>query len=339
MILSHSDSIFTDFFGILSTTSLILLAALVLDRLLGEPKNWHPLIWFGRWVDLCRQYTQLPLEADQQRQRIGGILAWLLAVMPWLLILLAMFWLLPDWLDNLLSVVVLYFAIGWQSLREHALAIYQPLSSSPLTPEKLDEARLAVSYIVSRDTKALNESDVAKAGIESVLENGSDAIFAPIFWFLILGAPGVLLYRLANTLDAMWGYKTEDLLYFGWFAARFDDVLNYVPARLVIYSYAACGNWHKAIRSSRRASARWKSPNAGPVMAAGAGALGILLGGEAQYFGKTETRPILGDEEDDSESDEASVGNSKPEPKHLNDAILLVDKSVYLWGLIICLLV
>jgi len=335
MILSNSDSIFTGFFDVFSTTSLILVAALVLDRLLGEPKSWHPLIWFGRWVDLCRQYTQLPLEADQQRQRIGGILAWLLAVMPWLFILLALFWLLPNWLDNLLSVIVLYFAIGWQSLREHGMAIYQPLSSSPLTSEKLDEARLAVSYIVSRDTKALNESDVAKAGIESVLENGSDAIFAPIFWFLILGAPGVLLYRLANTLDAMWGYKTEDFLYFGWFSARFDDVLNYLPARLVIYSYAACGNWHKAIRSSRRASARWKSPNAGPVMAAGAGALGILLGGEAQYFGKTESRPVLGDEE----GDEALVGSNKPEPKHLNEAILLVDKSVYLWGLVICLLV
>ena len=331
MILSNSDSIFTGFFEVFSSTSLILVAALVLDRLLGEPKSWHPLIWFGRWVDLCRQYTQSPLDENTQTQRLSGVQAWLLAVVPWLIFLLVLFWLLPNWLDHVLSVIVLYFAIGWQSLREHALAIYQPLSTTPITTEKLDEARLAVSHIVSRDTKSLDESDVAKAGIESVLENGSDAIFAPIFWFLILGAPGVLLYRLANTLDAMWGYKTAELLHFGWFAARFDDVLNYVPARLVIYSYAACGYWHKAIRSSRRESARWKSPNAGPVMAAGAGALGILLGGEAQYFGKTETRPVLGDEESDD--------NMKPEPKHLNEAILLVDKSVYLWGLVICLLV
>ncbi|MEO9273782.1 adenosylcobinamide-phosphate synthase CbiB [Marinomonas sp. 5E14-1] len=335
MILSNSDSIFTGFFEVFSTISLILVAALVLDRLLGEPKSWHPLIWFGRWVDLCRQYTQLPLDETAQTQRLSGVQAWLLAVVPWLILLLVLFWLLPNWLDHVLSVVVLYFAIGWQSLREHALAIYQPLSTTPITTEKLDEARLAVSHIVSRDTKSLDESDVAKAGIESVLENGSDAIFAPIFWFLILGAPGVLLYRLANTLDAMWGYKTTELLHFGWFAARFDDVLNYVPARLVIYSYAACGKWHKAIYSSRRESARWKSPNAGPVMAAGAGALGILLGGEAQYFGKTETRPVLGYEE----GNESSENHMKPEPRHLNEAILLVDKSVYLWGLVICLLV
>ncbi|WP_421856243.1 adenosylcobinamide-phosphate synthase CbiB [Marinomonas sp.] len=330
MILSNLDSIvdafFDDFLAFSSSTSLILVSALVLDRLLGEPKTWHPLIWFGRWVDLCRKHIQLPLEASQARQWLVGVLAWLVAVLPWLLILLALQWLLPDWLDALLSVLVLYFAIGWQSLREHALAIYQPLSVSSLSAEKLDEARHAVSYIVSRDTQNLDESAVAKAGIESVLENGSDAIFAPIFWFLIFGAPGVLLYRLANTLDAMWGYKTESLLYFGWFAARFDDVLNYVPARLVVYSYAACGKWRSAIRSARRPSARWKSPNAGPVMAAGAGALGIQLGGEAPYFGKIETRPILG------EGDLST-------PQHLKEAIWLVDKSVYLWGLVICLLV
>lgn len=324
----------TAIFDFLSANSLMVLAALVLDRLLGEPKSWHPLIWFGRWVDLCRQHIQLPLDTSYARQRMVGVLAWLIAVLPWILILFALFWLLPNLLDVILSIVVLYFAVGWQSLREHALAIYQPLSvvsqssgmTTEETAEKLDEARLAVSYIVSRDTQNLDESAVAKAGIESVLENGSDAVFAPIFWFVLLGAPGALLYRLANTLDAMWGYKTESLLHFGWFAARFDDVLNYLPARLVIYTYAACGHWRAAIRSARRSSARWKSPNAGPVMAAGAGALGVQLGGEAPYFGKIETRPTLGEGE-------------PPSPKHLKEAIWLVDKSVYLWGLVICLLI
>ena len=319
---------------IFSTTSLILIAALLLDRLLGEPKSWHPLIWFGKWVDFCRDKTQLALHFDTRQQRTAGVVAWLMAVVPWLAILLVLFWLLPNWLDHCLSVLVLYFAIGWQSLREHGFAIAEPLSTIPLTTEKLNEAREAVGHIVSRDTKELSESDVAKAGVESILENGSDAIFAPIFWFVILGAPGVLLYRLANTLDAMWGYKTESLLHFGWFAARFDDVLNYIPARLVIYTYGACGDWRRAIDSSRQASARWKSPNAGPVMAAGAGALGIHLGGSAVYFGKTETRPVLGAIEGETEGDESRTSL----PKHLNASILLVDKSVYLWGLVICLL-
>ena len=321
------SSIFDSFLSVFSTSSVILLAALFVDRLLGEPKSWHPLIWFGRWVDLCKTYTKLPLEYDSKQQRSSGVLAWLLAVVPWLVALLILFWLLPNWLDNLLSVLVLYFAIGWQSLREHALAIFEPLEK-----QNIEEARFAVSRIVSRDTDNLSESNVAKAGIESVLENGSDAIFAPIFWFLIFGAPGVLLYRLANTLDAMWGYKTNELLHFGWFAARFDDVLNYLPARLVVYTYAACGDWKGATQSAREPSARWKSPNAGPVMAAGAGALGIQLGGEAPYFGKIETRPVLGVEN-------LNTGKSQtPSIQDLKSAILLVDKSVYLWSLVICLL-
>ncbi|MCB5161467.1 adenosylcobinamide-phosphate synthase CbiB [Marinomonas algarum] len=328
MILFNVDTVVNGFFGEFAQAGWILVAALVLDRLLGEPKSWHPLIWFGRWVDLCRRQLQLPTDVTPVRQRMVGVLAWLFAVVPWVTLLLALFWCLPNWLDSLVSVLVLYFAIGWQSLREHALAIYQPLSATPLTEEKLDQARVAVSYIVSRDTQHLDDSAVAKAGIESVLENGSDAIFAPIFWFVLLGAPGVLLYRLANTLDAMWGYKTTEFLHFGWCAARIDDVLNYVPARLVVYTYAACGRWKSAICSAKQPSARWKSPNAGPVMAAGAGALGIQLGGEAPYFGKMETRPILG-----------NVNGDMPKPKHLKEAILLVDKSVYLWGALIWLLI
>ncbi|REG79518.1 adenosylcobinamide-phosphate synthase CbiB [Marinomonas pollencensis] len=314
-------SIFNDSFEFLGSTAVMLVAALLLDRLLGEPKSWHPLIWFGRWVDYCRRTLQLPLSADVFNQRLLGVAAWCAAVLPCLFVLLLCYWLLPDWLDSLLSVLILYFSIGWQSLREHALAIATPLSLG-----HLDEARVAVSRIVSRDTHDLSESQVAKAGIESILENGSDAIFAPIFWFLIFGAPGALVYRLANTLDAMWGYKTAEFLSFGWFAARFDDVLNYLPARLVVYTYAICGQWAPALRSAGKAEVRWKSPNAGPVMAAGAGALGVQLGGEAPYFGKVESRPVLGEGE-------------APTPVHLEKAIWLVDKSVYLWGLLICILI
>ena len=314
-------SIFNDSFGFITPTALTLVAALLLDRIVGEPKSWHPLVWFGRWVDYCRRSLQQALSVDVFNQRVAGVLAWCLAVLPWLCILLCLYWVLPSWLDTVLSVIILYFSIGWQSLREHAIAI-----ATPLDQGNLDEARFAVSRIVSRDTNELSESDVAKAGIESVLENGSDAIFAPIFWFVIFGAPGALVYRLANTLDAMWGYKTRELLHFGWFAARSDDVLNYVPARLVVYTYAICGNWSRALRCAAKKEVRWKSPNAGPVMAAGAGALGVKLGGQAPYFGKLETRPVLGEGE-------------APTPRHLQQAIKLVDKSVYLWGLLLCILI
>ncbi|AEF53575.1 adenosylcobinamide-phosphate synthase CbiB [Marinomonas posidonica] len=316
----------TSIFDFISTNALILIIALLLDRLIGEPKSWHPLVWFGRWVDLVRQYTMAPQTAKAGQQKRAGVFAWGLAVIPWLLVLYALFWLLPTWLDRSLAVLIVYFAIGWQSLREHAFAIAEPLQkASQGDSSGLQQARQAVGYIVSRDTQNLGEEEIAKAGIESVLENGSDAIFAPIFWFVIAGVPGILLYRLANTLDAMWGYKNNTFIHFGWFAARFDDVLNYLPARLVVFTYGACGEWHAALRSARRPSASWKSPNAGPVMASGAGALGIQVGGSAAYFGKMEERPILGEGE-------------QAQPKDLVRAVELVDRSVYLWGFVICLL-
>ena len=297
----------------ISSTAWAVFFALMLDRLLGEPKGWHPLIWFGNWARLCRDTVQAKVTHDSQQQRRQGIQAWCASVLPWLVILMLLLWLLPPLLEFLLSVVVLYFAIGWQSLREHTRDISDPLSHG-----WLEESRTAVGRIVSRDTQSLNAEEIAKAGIESVLENGSDAIFAPIFWFVLLGPFGALLYRLANTLDAMWGYKTAELLHFGWFSARFDDVLNWLPARLVVWTYGVLGNREAALRCANTQGKGWKSPNAGPVMAAGAGALGIQLGGAATYFGQVQQRPVLGE-------------GQRPQAADLTRAIQLVDKGVWLW--------
>lgn len=298
----------------------ILLLALIIDRIWGEPKSWHPLIFFGHWVDRCQSFCQIPLSWSAFSQRLFGVFAWLMAVVPLLLIWSLVDAILPSMILDGLAVLVVYFSIGWQSLREHGLAIATPLMKGDLA-----QARVAVGYIVSRDTQALSEEQVAKAGIESVLENGSDAVFAPIFWFLVLGVPGAILYRLANTLDAMWGYKTRKLLHFGWCAARVDDVLNYIPAKLVVFSYALCGQYKNAMQAAKAPEARWKSPNAGPVMAAGAGALGLAVGGTAVYFGKTESRPILGK-------------GVSPQASDLARAINLVDKTLYLWLLCVVFL-
>jgi adenosylcobinamide-phosphate synthase len=178
--------------------------------------------------------------------------------------------------------------------------------------------------MVSRDTRELDESGVAKACVESTLENGNDAVFGALFWFALLGGPGAVLFRLANTLDAMWGYKNERFLQFGWAAARIDDVLNYIPARLTALSYALFGKTRVALASWRAQAPGWESPNAGPVMAAGAGSLGLALGGSAIYHGQTEARPTLGEGRPASGADIARV-------------LQLVRRSLVLWlGLFLC---
>lgn len=260
----------------------LILGALVLDHCLGEPRRWHPLVGFGHFA----QYLEKTLNAGNLRP-LRGALAWVLAVLPltlcaWLLASLPM----VGWLFSLL---LLYLAIGLRSLADHA----RPISEA-LQRNDLPGARLRVGYMVSRQTDELDESGVARAATESVLENGSDAVFAALFWFALLGAPGVVLYRLANTLDAMWGYRTTRFAQFGWAAARLDDVLNYLPARLVALTYALCGRTRQALDCWRRQAPQWDSPNAGPVMAAGAGALNVSLGGAAVYHGATHQRPSLG---------------------------------------------
>lgn len=297
-----------------------LFLALMIDRVFGEPQSWHPLIVFGRWVDKCQQVCQIPLTWPVFSQRLFGVFAWGLAVLPFLIAWWLLSVILPNIMLDVIAVLVLYFSIGWQSLKEHGLAIATPLMKGDLA-----KARVAVGYIVSRDTQSLSEEEVAKAGIESILENGSDAVFAPIFWFLVLGVPGAILYRLANTLDAMWGYKTTKLLHFGWCAARIDDVLNYLPARLVVLSYAFCGKFTHALHAAKAPEASWKSPNAGPVMAAGAASLGLAVGGDAVYFGKTESRPVLGK-------------GDAPKAGDLPRAIALIDKTLLLWLLCVALI-
>ena len=278
------------------------LAAVLLDRLIGEVSRFHPLVGFGNFVSALEKRLN-------RRTRFSGIASWALAVLPAFGLAL---WLRPD-APFVIDVLLLYFALGAQSLAEHAEAVAKPLREG-----HLNEARQRVGYLVSRETSALDESGVAKAGVESVLENGNDAIFGALFWFALLGGPGALLFRLANTLDAMWGYRTERFNHFGWAAARIDDGLNWVPARLTALTYALLGQTRNAFACWRAQAPGWESPNAGPVMSAGAGSLGVLLGGAAIYHGAEEIRPALG-------------SGPAPVAADLGRAIALIRHSLWLW--------
>lgn len=288
-------------------------AGVALDALLGEPRRRHPLVAFGRLANRI----ELRFNRAGRGWRSHGVTAWVLAVVPLTLLVTLLSWLpLVGWLVEILA---LYCALGMRSLGEHVLPVAQALRSNDLAA-----ARQRVGYLVSRQTDELDATAVARAGTESVLENGSDAVFAAIFWFAVAGAPGVVLYRLSNTLDAMWGYRNERFERFGWAAARIDDVLNYIPARLVALTYAVLGNTRVALRCWRYQAPKWDSPNAGPVMAAGAGALGVQLGGPAIYHGELHERAALG-EGVPADADAIERGWN------------LVQRGVWLWLLVLCL--
>jgi adenosylcobinamide-phosphate synthase len=212
-----------------------------------------------------------------------------------------------------MEIVILYFTLGGRSLGEHAQRV-----AAALRANDIDAARKQVGFMVSRDTTAMQPDDAARATVESVLENGSDAVFGALFWFAVAGAPGAVVYRLANTLDAMWGYRSERFLHFGWAAARLDDVLNYIPARLTALTYALLGHTARAWRCWQEQAVAWESPNAGPVMAAGAGALGVTLGGPAFYHGHYKQRPVLGEGRPASGDD-------------IERAVALVRNGTWLW--------
>lgn len=292
--------------------SLILsaVAGVALDAALGEPKRWHPLVGFGTLANRLEQR----FNPSGGGWRSHGVSAWCLAVLP--LTLLTVLLVQLPWIGWLVQIIALYAALGLRSLDQHAQPVAQALRLGDLPL-----ARQRVGYMVSRRTEELDATGVARAGTESVLENGSDAVFAALFWFLVAGAPGVVLYRLSNTLDAMWGYRNDRFERFGWAAAKIDDLLNYVPARLVALTYALLGRTATAMRCWQRQAPQWDSPNAGPVMAAGAGALGVSLGGAAVYHGELHRRPELGE-------------GPPPQARDIERAMNLVWGGVLLWLLL-----
>jgi len=295
------------------TTAILLLAALALDGLMGELRCGHPLVIFGRFADRLERRWNGERRAPTTR-RLAGAAALAVLVLPAAGVLGWLATLPQGWLVEL---AVLYLALGLRALTDHARAV-----GAALVAGDLAAARQALARIVSRDTAHLDGPRVAAGTIESVLENGNDAVLGTIFWFLVAGVPGVVIHRLVNTLDAMWGYRSERFRDFGWAAARLDDILGWLPARLTALTCVLLGGRPRAaLACARRQGRRTDSPNAGVVMAAGAGALGIRLGGPGRYHGRRRWRPRFG------------IG-PVPDAQAIERALVLPRAGALLWVLV-----
>ncbi len=254
--------------------------ALILDALLGEPRwLWsrlpHPAVLMGRAVGWCDARWN---DGDNRRLKGTGAMALLVAGAALLGAVLSAF-------GPVMEIVVAAILLAQKSLMQHVAAVATGLRAG------LPQGRAAVAMIVSRDTAAMDESAVARAAIESAAENLSDGVIAPAFWFAIAGLPGLLVYKIANTADSMVGYRTPCHAQFGWAAARLDDLLNLLPARLTALLIALPAGLLRALPAIRADARLHRSPNAGWPEAAMARALGIALAGPRAYDGRMRDFP------------------------------------------------
>jgi adenosylcobinamide-phosphate synthase len=280
-----------------SSSAGLLISAFLLDLAVGDPR-WlpHPVVLMGKIIS---HGERLLRSGSPGRDFLAGMALSLLliavsAAAAWALI--SFFHLFPQWLSFIATA-----ALASTTLATRGLLDAIKLIEAPLRAGNLAVAREKLAHIVGRETSSLNEDKVLRAGLESLAENTSDAIVAPLFYLFLGGIPLAMAYKAVNTLDSMVGYRTERYFQFGKFAARLDDVFNFIPARLtaflmIIAMFLVRLNAKLALRVMRRDHANHLSPNAGYPEAALAGALGIRLGGPSVYFGKEVWKPYMGDE-------------------------------------------
>ncbi len=260
------------------------------DRRFGDPRRWHPVAGFGRAAAALETRTY----ADSRGRGVLHLALLVGTVAGGGLVLERRARTSPV-AHTLLTAAATWTVLGGTSLGREAAAVHDLLAA-----DDLPGARQRLTHLVGRDTSVLDEGEVSRASVESVAENTSDAVVAPLVWGAVLGVPGLLGYRAANTLDAMVGHRGERYGRFGWASARFDDLLNLPGARLsgllaAVLAPSVGGRPVAALRAWARDARRHPSPNAGVVEAAFAGALGVRLGGRNHYAHGVEDRVLLGD--------------------------------------------
>ena len=266
-----------------------------MDAAFGDPRNMlHMVVVFGKVISFWEKILY-----NMKNKRFAGLLLVVLTLLCCGVPIALVLWL--AWRIH----PILYAAVGsflcWQCLAARSLRDESDLVRVPLTEGDLPKAREMVGRIVGRDTDALDEAGVTRAAVETVAENTSDGVIAPIFYIALGGPLGGCLYKAANTMDSMVGYKNDRYIDFGRCAALFDDVVNYIPARLaalelVLAAYLTGMDGKNAWRIWKRDRRNHASPNSAQTESAVAGALGLRLAGDAVYFGKLHKKPYIGDD-------------------------------------------
>lgn len=302
--------------------------AMAVDALLGWPSGLfarigHPVTWLGRLIAAVDTAWNRPSDPPARRRAAGFAGALVVTALA-----VALGWMLQSLLPSGWIQIVLVGVLAWplvalRSLHEHVAAVAAPLLAGDIAA-----ARDAVSRIVGRDPAALDEAGIARAAIESLAENASDGIVAPVFWGALFGLPGILGYKAINTLDSMIGHRNEQHEAFGWAAARIDDVANFIPARLtgVLFALLAPRRF-EALSCMMRDARRHRSPNAGWPEAAMAGALGVRLSGPRIYHGSITSEPWLNE------------GARDPRAADIGEALTVYRRAMLLLAAVLAILV
>lgn len=263
-----------------------LVAGWILDRIFGDPECLpHPVVGFGKII--ARLEKSLNNGSDR---RLRGALAALLAVMGVFIVVWLILLLLSPFpvLKIVAETLGVFFCLAGKTLSKEVRMVFEACRNG------VEAGRRRIARIVGRDTGSLDVGEIRTAALETLAENLSDGVIAPMFWYLLLGLPGMMAYKMVNTLDSMIGYRNERYKDFGCFAARMDDVANYIPARLTAFLMVAASGRFGLLRFVKRYGRCHASPNSGYPEAALAGILDCRFGGTHDYFGQAVYKPYIG---------------------------------------------
>ncbi len=289
----------------------ILAIALILDFIFGDPQiGFHPIIIVGKLIKYLERRLLKSSYAEARKKINGLILVLVISITALAFSYLAIFYSfkINMFFGNAISAVILYFMFCNGSMISHARKIMTAINN-----KDLEKSRIEVGKIVGRNTGSLSFTGLIRATLESLAENTSDGLIGPLFFYLLGGVPVAFLYKAVNTLDSTVGYRSQKYKGFGFFSAKFDDILNYLPARITalisgFLSFLAGGRMADTFRIIKKYSSRHASPNSGFPESAFAGALGLRFGGINYYFGHSKVTPYIGEKKKDFDAGDIKRG-------------------------------